>query len=514
MADGLKVERHGRVLVVTIDRQERMNALSQEVYDGLLETWTSLQDAIRSVRAIVITGAGERAFCTGMDLKAFAERGGPRPVKDDVHEELRLTPLHCDVWLPTIVAVNGVCTGAGLHFVADADVVVASSTASFLDTHVSVGPGRRRSSRSRCCRASGSATRCGSRCSAGTAASTPTRRCGSPRRRGRRARRACSTARWSWPSRPRRGSPAAIEASKRAIRGALERPMARGDAARLGAAARAPGAPRQQRRPDGVRREAGAEVAVTEPTTVDADADAIARGRALPPRRSCRPTGSPRSTATTSRRSARVRREVDPDEIWARDRRRRATSSPTWPRSTAGSASRRKVGAAIARALGRYKMPRFNNPVGVDLVGPGDPALGDRRAEGSASCRPIAALRGHLVPAVLRAGRRLRPRGPGARGRSATATRGSCAGQKVWTSLGDIAALRHPAGAHRPRRAEAPGHHRVPGADGAPRASRCGRCARSPATPSSARSSSTTRASTTRCGSARSTRAGGSPSRC
>src|SRR3974377_1077269 len=74
-----------------------------------------------------------------MDLKAFAERGGPRPVKADVHEELRLTPLHHDIWLPTIVAVNGVCTGAGLHFIADADVVVASTTASFLDTHVTVG---------------------------------------------------------------------------------------------------------------------------------------------------------------------------------------------------------------------------------------------------------------------------------------------------------------------------------------------------------------------------------------
>ncbi|HET6953535.1 MAG TPA: enoyl-CoA hydratase-related protein, partial [Acidimicrobiales bacterium] len=134
----LRVERHGRVLVVTIDRQERMNALSQEVHDGLTETWASLASD-RSVRAIVITGAGERAFCTGMDLKAFAERGGPRPVAQDVHEELRLTPLQCDVWLPTIVAVNGVCTGAGLHFVADADVAVASSSASFLDTHVSVG---------------------------------------------------------------------------------------------------------------------------------------------------------------------------------------------------------------------------------------------------------------------------------------------------------------------------------------------------------------------------------------
>lgn len=138
MSDELKVERRGHVLVVTIDRQERMNALSQQVYDGLLETWTSLHGD-RTTRAIVITGAGSRAFCTGMDLQAFAERGGPRPAKADVHEELKVTPLHCDVWLPTIVAVNGVCTGSGLHFVADADVVIASTAASFLDTHVSVG---------------------------------------------------------------------------------------------------------------------------------------------------------------------------------------------------------------------------------------------------------------------------------------------------------------------------------------------------------------------------------------
>jgi enoyl-CoA hydratase/carnithine racemase len=138
VSDDLKVDRRGSVIVVTIDRQERMNSLSQEVHDDLLATWTGLKTD-RSVRAIVITGAGERAFCTGMDLKAFAERGGPRPIKADVHEELRVTPLHCDVWLPTIVAVNGVCTGAGLHFIADADVVIASSSASFLDTHVSVG---------------------------------------------------------------------------------------------------------------------------------------------------------------------------------------------------------------------------------------------------------------------------------------------------------------------------------------------------------------------------------------
>lgn len=138
MGEELRVERRGPVLVVTIDRQDRMNSLSPGIHEDLFATWTTVRSD-PSVRAIVITGAGDRAFCTGMDVKAAAERGAPRPVADDVHEQMRLTPLNCDVWLPTFVAVNGVCTGAGFHFIADADVVVASATATFLDTHVSIG---------------------------------------------------------------------------------------------------------------------------------------------------------------------------------------------------------------------------------------------------------------------------------------------------------------------------------------------------------------------------------------
>src|SRR5262249_7155946 len=101
VADEVKVERHGAGLGGTIHRQERMNALSQGVHDRMRETWVSLKSD-RSARSIVITGAGNRAFCTGMDLKAFGERGGYRETKADVHEELRLTPMQCDVWLPTI----------------------------------------------------------------------------------------------------------------------------------------------------------------------------------------------------------------------------------------------------------------------------------------------------------------------------------------------------------------------------------------------------------------------------
>jgi enoyl-CoA hydratase/carnithine racemase len=224
MSDELKVERRGSVLLVTLDREARMNALSQEIYDELVRTWASLKSD-RAVRAIVITGAGERAFCTGMDLQSFAERGGPRPVKADVHEELRVTPLHCDVWLPTIVAVNGVCTGSGLHFVADADVVVASTTASFLDTHVSVGQVAAIEPTTLLPRIGlGNALRMTVLGRHGRMGADEALRISlvdevvEPERLLDRAIELGELA--------ASGSPAAIEASKRAIRGALERPMA------------------------------------------------------------------------------------------------------------------------------------------------------------------------------------------------------------------------------------------------------------------------------------------------
>jgi enoyl-CoA hydratase/carnithine racemase len=137
MASELKLERDGAVLIATLDRPERMNAIGSQLLDELPRAWSAAA-ADRSLRALVITASGDRAFCTGMDLQEVAERGHHRPLAEN-YDSQRVTPLNCDVWLPTIVAVNGVCTGSGLHFIADADVVVASSTASFLDTHVSVG---------------------------------------------------------------------------------------------------------------------------------------------------------------------------------------------------------------------------------------------------------------------------------------------------------------------------------------------------------------------------------------
>lgn len=139
---GLRTERDGSVTILTIDRQHRGNALDSAFHDALSDAYESIKRDT-SVRAIVLTGAGDRFFCTGQDLKESAEAGGPgnrrRVVNADVHEAQRATPIRNDIWLPFIVAVNGVCAGAGLHFVCDADIVLASQNASFLDTHCGVG---------------------------------------------------------------------------------------------------------------------------------------------------------------------------------------------------------------------------------------------------------------------------------------------------------------------------------------------------------------------------------------
>jgi enoyl-CoA hydratase/carnithine racemase len=133
----VEYEQLDSIAVVTLNRPGELNALDDEMHAALPAIWSRI-GADPAARAIVITGTG-RGFCVGMDLKRVRERGFRVPSSDRVEELMRMTPLSNDVWLPTIVAVNGVCAGGGLHFVADADVVLASVDASFVDTHVTVG---------------------------------------------------------------------------------------------------------------------------------------------------------------------------------------------------------------------------------------------------------------------------------------------------------------------------------------------------------------------------------------
>jgi enoyl-CoA hydratase/carnithine racemase len=133
------VERNGPVGWLIFNRPDSGNAMNAAMIDALEVAWREL-DADPAVRVIVNTGNG-RGFQTGLDVVELAK--DPDALREQSRRtkraELRLTAWHNRVWKPVIAAVNGVCAGGGLHFIADADIVMAASTATFLDPHVSIG---------------------------------------------------------------------------------------------------------------------------------------------------------------------------------------------------------------------------------------------------------------------------------------------------------------------------------------------------------------------------------------
>jgi enoyl-CoA hydratase len=135
----LTLENHGPVGWLIFDRPSAGNAMDATMLAELETAWREL-DADPAVRVIVNTGAGQ-AFQTGLDMVQLTR--DPDALREQSRRtkraELRLTAWHNQVWKPVIAAVNGTCAGGGLHFVADADIVIASSGATFLDAHVSVG---------------------------------------------------------------------------------------------------------------------------------------------------------------------------------------------------------------------------------------------------------------------------------------------------------------------------------------------------------------------------------------
>ncbi len=135
----LKLERRGPVGWLLNNRPDRLNAMNADMRDEFAVAWREL-DADPEVRVIVHTGEG-KAFQTGVDVAEIASDGvGMERYRQSVEDfDLHFTAWHQHVEKPVITAVNGICAGGGLHWVADADVVIAASDAQFMDPHVSVG---------------------------------------------------------------------------------------------------------------------------------------------------------------------------------------------------------------------------------------------------------------------------------------------------------------------------------------------------------------------------------------
>jgi enoyl-CoA hydratase/carnithine racemase len=136
----LGYDRQDRVATLTLNRPERHNAFDKRMAAELREAWTAIKKDPEVV-CVIVTAAGERAFCTGMDVAEVASGDARDTAEADRASSpwFQLTAVQNRCWKPVVTAVNGMCCGGGLHFVADSDLVVCSDTATFFDTHVKVG---------------------------------------------------------------------------------------------------------------------------------------------------------------------------------------------------------------------------------------------------------------------------------------------------------------------------------------------------------------------------------------
>ena len=138
MADEILIEKSGGVATVTLNRPDRLNALNRRMLGELIPPIWGELDADPSVRAVILTGAGDRAFCSGLDVKEQAE-GPPPPGERRPRAAGALSPRESRFSKPVITAVNGLVSGVGLAFVSDADIAIAAEHAYFFNPGVTIG---------------------------------------------------------------------------------------------------------------------------------------------------------------------------------------------------------------------------------------------------------------------------------------------------------------------------------------------------------------------------------------
>ncbi|MFN8035838.1 MAG: enoyl-CoA hydratase/isomerase family protein [Acidimicrobiia bacterium] len=145
----IRYEEHEGVATVTLDRPERHNAFNSLMQREVHSLWRALRRH-DDVRCIVLTGAGEKAFCTGIDRmeqmggedtdstdRSVVGSGSTPFMFNDPGDNLG--PKSCDLWKPVIAAVNGMACGGAFYMLGEVEFILAAEHASFFDPHVTYG---------------------------------------------------------------------------------------------------------------------------------------------------------------------------------------------------------------------------------------------------------------------------------------------------------------------------------------------------------------------------------------
>jgi 2-(1,2-epoxy-1,2-dihydrophenyl)acetyl-CoA isomerase len=128
------------VAIIELNRPKQYNSLNQAMAEDLFKVSLECEDN-SEIRSVILTGTGDKAFCAGGDLHSFAQHEKKvashlKEVTTSLHGAIsRLSRMNP----PLIVAVNGVAAGAGFSFVGFADIVIASSNASFVSAYSKAG---------------------------------------------------------------------------------------------------------------------------------------------------------------------------------------------------------------------------------------------------------------------------------------------------------------------------------------------------------------------------------------
>ena len=142
--DAVKVEIEGGIATVVIDRPEARNALNRDAFLGLMQAAQSLKEN-PEVKVAILTGAGDRAFSAGIDLKMVASGGvgsvftGLRPGFDLLFSLKSIFTMYEDLAIPVIGAINGYCLGAAFELSLCLDMRLASDTAIFALPEIQLG---------------------------------------------------------------------------------------------------------------------------------------------------------------------------------------------------------------------------------------------------------------------------------------------------------------------------------------------------------------------------------------
>lgn len=133
----IEFEVDNHVATVTLNRPHRLNSITEQMSCELATVWEQVRDD-HDIRAAVLRGNGERAFCTGLDVfeGTWWEH---KPIFDQEDPGAILGPKAYRVWKPVIAALQGMVAGGAMYFVNECDFAICAESTTFFDPHANIG---------------------------------------------------------------------------------------------------------------------------------------------------------------------------------------------------------------------------------------------------------------------------------------------------------------------------------------------------------------------------------------